>query len=289
MSAQLVYDVGLHNGSDTEFYLAQGFRVVAIEADPVLATAAETRLASWIATGRLVVLNIGIADREGDAEFWICDANPEWNSFERSAAARNNSPHHSVRIRVKPLRAVLAEHGAPHYLKVDIEGYDAFCLRDLGTLRAPERPRYVSWENWDDANSFGDESTQTGSSGLEIATELGYTRFKLIDQSTLAALSPGFSAANLMDSAARRWLSRGYPGAKLGRHLLHGLTRRGQVERRFKRPFPMGCSGPWGDDTPGPWLTLSQARAMMKEASKAFPAVMRPSYSLGWFDWHATR
>ena len=218
MSAELVYDVGLHNGSDTEFYLAQGYRVVAIEADPVLARAAETRFATSIAGGRLTVLNLGIADREGDAEFWIRDANPEWNSFERSAAARNNSPHHSVRISVKPLRSVLAEHGAPHYLKVDIEGYDAFCLRDLGTLPAAERPRFVSWENWDNAKSFEDGSTPAGASGLEIATELGYTRFKLIDQSTLAALSPGFSAANLMDSAARRWLSRGYPGASWDAH-----------------------------------------------------------------------
>ena len=33
----LVYDVGMHKGEDTEFYLRKGFRVIAFEADPDLA------------------------------------------------------------------------------------------------------------------------------------------------------------------------------------------------------------------------------------------------------------
>jgi len=288
MLSDLIYDVGAHNGDDTAFYLARGFRVVAIEADPLLADAARVRFAEWISSGRLVVLNVGIADREGEAEFWISDTNPEWNSFDRACAGRNNSPHHSVRIPVKPLRSVLAELGAPHYLKVDIEGYDAFCLRDLATLAPADRPRFVSWENWDSVSNIDGSAQETGS-GLQIAGDLGYTRFKLIDQSTLTALSLGFSAANLMDSVARRWLRRHYPGAQVGRNLLNRLTRRGQAESQFKRQFRVGCSGPWGDETPGPWLTWSEARDVMLEASKAFPAVMRPSYSLGWFDWHAAR
>ena len=32
----LIYDVGMHKGEDTEFYLRKGFRVIAIEADPDL-------------------------------------------------------------------------------------------------------------------------------------------------------------------------------------------------------------------------------------------------------------
>ena len=36
----LIFDIGMHIGQDTEFYLKKGFRVVAIEADPTLAEAA---------------------------------------------------------------------------------------------------------------------------------------------------------------------------------------------------------------------------------------------------------
>ena len=31
--ADLIYDVGMHRGEDTAFYLRKGFRVVAVEAD----------------------------------------------------------------------------------------------------------------------------------------------------------------------------------------------------------------------------------------------------------------
>lgn len=39
MDRDLVYDVGMHNGDDTAFYVSQGYRVVAIEADPAQAEA----------------------------------------------------------------------------------------------------------------------------------------------------------------------------------------------------------------------------------------------------------
>jgi hypothetical protein len=30
----LIYDIGMHQGEDTEFYLQKGFNVIAFEADP---------------------------------------------------------------------------------------------------------------------------------------------------------------------------------------------------------------------------------------------------------------
>src|SRR5690348_14857053 len=39
----LIYDVGLCDGDDTAFYLAKGFRVVAVEANPALVAAAKQR------------------------------------------------------------------------------------------------------------------------------------------------------------------------------------------------------------------------------------------------------
>jgi len=122
-----------------------------------------------------------------------------------------------------------------------------------------------------------------------LACELGYTRFKLIDQSTLAALSRGFSAPNLADSLARKLMRRFSRGRSGNGNLLHPLTQRGRLEKAFGRIFPMGTSGPWGDETPGRWLTPSEARAVFMTAEKSFPAVMRPRYAINWFDWHAAR
>jgi hypothetical protein len=34
MHPDLIYDLGMHRGGDTQFYLEKGFRVVAVEANP---------------------------------------------------------------------------------------------------------------------------------------------------------------------------------------------------------------------------------------------------------------
>ena len=39
----LIYDVGMHKGEDTELYLKKGFRVIAFEADPDLVASARTK------------------------------------------------------------------------------------------------------------------------------------------------------------------------------------------------------------------------------------------------------
>jgi 16S rRNA A1518/A1519 N6-dimethyltransferase RsmA/KsgA/DIM1 with predicted DNA glycosylase/AP lyase activity len=60
----LVYDIGMNNGDDTAFYLACGFRVVAVDADPHLAALAAKRFKAELEAGRLTILNVGIADQE---------------------------------------------------------------------------------------------------------------------------------------------------------------------------------------------------------------------------------
>ena len=37
MDPRLVYDVGVHRGDDTAYYLHKGYRVVGVEADPAMA------------------------------------------------------------------------------------------------------------------------------------------------------------------------------------------------------------------------------------------------------------
>jgi len=123
-NSNLVFDVGLNVGQDTAFYLSQGCRVLAIEADPTLAECARNKFAGEILAGRLTVLNVGIAAEEGLADFWICEDKPEFNSFHRAIAARNSYSHKCIKVPVLPFDAVIERFGVPHYLKIDIEGND---------------------------------------------------------------------------------------------------------------------------------------------------------------------
>ncbi|MFT5604915.1 MAG: 16S rRNA A1518/A1519 N6-dimethyltransferase RsmA/KsgA/DIM1 with predicted DNA glycosylase, partial [Paracoccaceae bacterium] len=60
----LVYDVGMHQGEDSDFYLKKGFRVVGFEADPDLAAQCRRRFFGEIESGQLVVVEGAIVDKQ---------------------------------------------------------------------------------------------------------------------------------------------------------------------------------------------------------------------------------
>src|ERR1051325_11727477 len=141
---KLIYDVGMNDGADTAFYLHQGYNVVGIDADPTMVEAVRERFANEVRNGRLTLLNVGIAEKPGTALFWICEGFPEWNSFDRTLAAKDGKRHHSIEVRTVPFGDILDEYGVPHYLKIDIEGHDQFCVR---ALAGGPLPRYISTEH----------------------------------------------------------------------------------------------------------------------------------------------
>ena len=52
---RVIYDFGSHNGDDITYYLKKAERVVAVEADPELASAIRRRFASEVEAGRLLI------------------------------------------------------------------------------------------------------------------------------------------------------------------------------------------------------------------------------------------
>ena len=56
MKNWLIYDVGLHKGEDTDYYLKKGFQVVAIEANPELISECKERFKSRVARGDLRII-----------------------------------------------------------------------------------------------------------------------------------------------------------------------------------------------------------------------------------------
>ncbi len=173
MQGDLIYDVGMHIGQDTEFFLKKGFRVVAVEANPRLAEQARRRYRRSIAKGRLVVLNCGIASDRGTLPFYVNRDHSEWSSFDEHLG-KERGAYDILPIETVPLRDVLVEHGVPYYLKIDIEGHDQIALKDLASVR--ERPVYVSVES-------GTVPM------LQFLVELGYTSFKFINQAEVPKMT----------------------------------------------------------------------------------------------------
>jgi hypothetical protein len=84
----LIFDIGMHNAVDAEFYMKKGFRVVGVEANPTLSDAVKRKFAVDIAEERLVVENVGISNVEGVLKFYLNDDVDEWSSFEKHLGTR---------------------------------------------------------------------------------------------------------------------------------------------------------------------------------------------------------
>jgi FkbM family methyltransferase len=164
----LVYDVGMCDGSDTAYYLSEKFRVIAIEANPALVSRALVRFARAIAKGKLVIIGKAIGAAPGTVRFGIHSTNDEWGSTEPERLKHfGKSIARTVEVECTTLDAVTGEHGTPHYVKIDIEGSDLAAVEAIG--RMPDRPTYVS------AEAISGEI-------IERLRDYGYQRFMLVDQ-----------------------------------------------------------------------------------------------------------
>jgi FkbM family methyltransferase len=256
----VIYDVGVNDGRDSEYYLHRGFKVVGIEASPPLADALRRKFAREIKDGRFTLLNVGIAEQEGELDFWVCESRSEWSSFLREVASRDGSAHHVAKVRTTTFDKVLQEHGVPYYCKIDIEGHDWLCLKGM---TRETRPRYTSIEM----------SYQSGDRDLTLLKGLGYTRFKLVSQVSFAQPWPLMVSINPRLPYRLRRMSLNAEGRIRGKSSVDGWT------------FDRGSSGPFGEDTPGPWRNLDYVHGLWTKLHE----LNRDGRLLGsWFDVHAT-
>ena len=278
----LVYDVGMHKGEDTEFYLRKGFRVIAFEADPELVRFCRNRLRDSIAQGSLTIVEGAILDsNDADAgqkkvRFYRNENVSVWGTVCADWVERNarlGASASSIEVDVVDFAGVIQEHGMPRFMKIDIEGCDMSCIHALKRFR--ERPDYVSIES--DKTSFRNIKRE-----IDTLVDLGYDCFQAVEQSAIPRIqSPPFPptegkyAAQLFDQG-----SSGLFGSELGGkwQSKHAILRRYRAVRLGY--FLVGDDGimnKWKFRGAGSlrWLTCSFLRRFTKAAVP------------GWYDTHA--
>lgn len=148
---QVIFDIGLHHGDDTDFYLKKGYDVVAIEADAQHVAKARERFAGAIAEGRLEIIDKAIADRAGEITFYRNLDKDDWGSIDPAFGTRSGTRYETVTVPCitfdQVYRRITTGPGARtvHYIKCDIEGADIFVLQQLA--RCDAKPRYISVES----------------------------------------------------------------------------------------------------------------------------------------------
>src|ERR1051325_4545669 len=78
----LIYDIGMHLGRDTEFYLKKGFKVIAVEANPALVKAAKEKFEQEIELGQLTIINKAISETSDSIiDFYISSSKDDWGTI----------------------------------------------------------------------------------------------------------------------------------------------------------------------------------------------------------------
>jgi FkbM family methyltransferase len=237
LDGQFIFDIGMHKGEDTAFYLSRGFNVVGVEANPQLVELLTNRFADEIKSGQLVIIPKAIAKVAGKITFYINDSQSVWGSIDTEFVERNNlvgTRSRPVTVTTVTMAQIMQTFPEPHYVKIDIEGVDFVCLTSL--LATEMRPAFVSIESsvTSPKGNWRDE--------LKLLADNGYAQFKFIDQSKLSDLN-GQTLQN-----------EGSP---------------------IQYQYEQDSSGPFGDDTPGEWPTYEMAYELAKKLNWQFKAYSR--------------
>jgi FkbM family methyltransferase len=190
----LVFDVGAHVGDRIASFRRLGARVVAVE--PQRAMARVLRLLYGLSRA-VAIEDVAVGREPGVARMMINADNPTVSSVSPAFvdAARdapgweNQRWTSSMEVAVTTLDALLAKHGYPVFIKLDVEGFEAEALQ--GMSRAV---RALSFE-------FTTIQREVASACVERCKVLGYTRFNAALGESQILVSDWVNASDIA-----RWL-----------------------------------------------------------------------------------
>jgi FkbM family methyltransferase len=134
----LAFDIGAHVGDRIAAFRALGARVIAVEPQPALVMT----LRLLYGRDRAVTIEpVAVADKEGSVQLHVNLDNPTVSTASAAfAAAAAHAPgwegqvwSKSIDVPVTTLDTLIARHGAPRFIKIDVEGFEAQALAGLTT------------------------------------------------------------------------------------------------------------------------------------------------------------
>jgi len=164
----LCFDIGAHNGRETDIFLKLGARVIAVEPQPLCREITKT----YGSNKNLIVINKGLADKPGCLTLTInddCDSistmSEKWKKESRFSADYKWANIRLISVPVVTLDSLIIKYGRPKFCKIDVEGFEKEVLRGL-TRPIP----YISFE-------FMKEFLGDAKSCIDYLTSLGSAKF----------------------------------------------------------------------------------------------------------------
>jgi FkbM family methyltransferase len=201
----LVFDIGAHVGDRIAAFRRLGARVIAVEPQPALVRT----LKLLYGRDRAVAIEpVAVGGGEGTVELRLNVDNPTVSTAsEDFMRAADGAPGweaqawtRTIRVPVTTLDALIARHGLPAFIKIDVEGFEAQALAGL-----TRPPRALSFE-------FTTIQRDVGLAAIERCAALGFGRYNaVLGESQALVLSDWTDAGAIGD-----WLRALPAGANSG-------------------------------------------------------------------------
>lgn len=175
---EIIFDVGANNGDDSDIYLKNRFKVIAVECNPKLSYALQKKYKD---NENIIIENKCISNTDNDIIPFYISKDDIWSSCIKGIAERKDKSK-CITVNTITLNTLFKKYETPKYCKIDIEGYDIVALNSLkGDL-----PEYISCES----------ECQTKNSSydpfiiINKLHDLGYKQFQLCNQYGCSTIIP---------------------------------------------------------------------------------------------------
>ncbi len=188
----LVFDIGAHVGDRIASFRRLGARIVAAEPQPALV---QTLRLLYGLSSKVTIEPVAVGRQAGEIELNVNVDNPTVSTASADfIAAAAGAPgwqeqnwDKQLRVPMTTLDALIARHGAPVFIKIDVEGFEAEALAGL-SQPAPA----LSFE-------FTTIQRDVARACIQRCRALGYTRFNaVLGESQSFALGDWVTAAAML-------------------------------------------------------------------------------------------
>ncbi len=158
----------MYDTTDTSYYLSEGNKVIAVEANPAMIDKAKELFKKEITSGQLVLVDAAICESPRDKVIFNIAGDDVAASSIFGEKISSRGLVGSCKVRGLTIKNLINSYGMPYFMKVDIEGCDRFCVLPLSL---GFRPKYISFEASDDVEEL-----------VLHLEDIGFTKFKAINQ-----------------------------------------------------------------------------------------------------------
>lgn len=148
----LIFDIGANQGQKTDIFLRLGARVVAVDPDRTNQEVLRQRFLTYrFHPCPVSIIGKAVSDRTCVQTMWVDEPgsakntlNPKWVDTLRQDSKRFGTTlsfNETVEIETITLEELIAAHGRPIYIKIDVEGHEPSVLRGM-----KHRVPYLSFE-----------------------------------------------------------------------------------------------------------------------------------------------